>query len=111
MPDDGQPDEHTDRVRQWARRRSDEHAGLAVERLSDLSERLRRLSSALQRRGDDATAYLLDEAQPYLKRLSDLCESLEGPQHSQERLMTAQPPPDPARPLTPLWTVPSQPAP
>jgi hypothetical protein len=84
-------DEHTPAVRQWARRKSDEHAGLAVERIADLSERLRRLSSALQTRGDDLTAGLLDEAQPFLQDLSDVCSRVEHPGHRQRRIEGEQP--------------------
>jgi hypothetical protein len=79
------PDEHTPQVRQWARRQSDVHAGLAVERIADLSERLRRLSSALQTRGDDLTAGAIDGYQHELRGLSELCAAIERPEHTQER--------------------------
>jgi hypothetical protein len=79
------PDEHTPAVRAWARRSSDVHAGLAVERVADLSERLRRLSSALQTRGDDLLASVVDDYQPTLADLSEVLTTVERSSHRQER--------------------------
>jgi hypothetical protein len=90
------PDEHTPEVRRWARRSSDVHAGLAQERLADLSERLRRLSSALQARGEDLTAGAVDDAQPTLSRLYALLESIEGPAHYEQRTEEAGQPSRPS---------------
>jgi hypothetical protein len=85
MPNGQPPDEHSEPVRQWARRQSDVHAGLAVERLQDLVERLRRLSSALQMRGDDLTAAAVDDGVNRLRPLRDLLEDLESQYHETER--------------------------
>jgi hypothetical protein len=78
-------DEHSPAVRAWARRASDVHAGLAIERVADLSERLRRVSTALQGRGDDLLASVVDDYQPVLADLSEVLTTVERSSHRQER--------------------------
>jgi hypothetical protein len=86
VPDDRSTIPESVRVERWARRQSDVHAGLAAERLQDLVERLRRLSSALSLRGDDLTAGMLDDQVLRLSTLRMVLEDLEADPHQTERM-------------------------
>ena len=69
----------------FARRQTDVHAGLALERLLDLNERLMRLANALTSRGDDLAALMVENKALELKGLHELLSGLEQGGHARLR--------------------------